>query len=51
MQEIVTIFTNAEVSSERAEGLVMRLNEALPQLSVEVRTGGPDLYDYLVTME
>ncbi len=51
MQEIVTIFTNAEVSSERAEGLVVRLNEALPQLSVEVRTGGPDLYDYLVTME
>jgi uncharacterized protein len=50
-QEIVTIFTNAEVSSDRAESLVARVNEALPQLGVEVRTGGPDLYDYLVTME
>jgi uncharacterized protein len=50
-QEIVTIFTNASVSPETAEGLVSRINAALPQLGVEVRTGGPDLYDYLVTME
>jgi DAK2 domain fusion protein YloV len=50
-QEIVTVFTNAEITPERAEGLVGRLNTVLPQLSVEVRTGGPDLYEYLVTME
>lgn len=50
-QEIVTIFTNASVSASQAEGLVSRVNAALPQLSVEVRTGGPDLYEYLVTLE
>jgi hypothetical protein len=50
-QEIVTVFTNADVTPEQAEGLVGRLNSLLPQLSVEVRTGGPDLYEYLVTME
>ena len=50
-QEIVTIFTNANVTPEQAEGLVSRVNAALPQLSVEVRTGGPDLYEYLVTLE
>jgi uncharacterized protein len=51
MQEIVTVFTGPNVTPEVAEGLVSSLNEHLPQLGVEVMTGGPDLYDYLVTME
>jgi uncharacterized protein len=51
MQEIVTVFTGPNVSAETAEGLVSSINEILPQLGVEVMTGGPDLYDYLVTME
>ena len=51
MQEIVTIFTGPNITPEMAEGLVSSLNEQLPQLGVEVMTGGPDLYDYLVTLE
>ena len=51
MQEIVTVFTGPNITPEMAEGLVSSLNAQLPQLGVEVMTGGPDLYDYLVTME
>jgi uncharacterized protein len=51
MQEIVTVFTGPNVTPEVAETLVSSLSEHLPQLGVEVMTGGPDLYDYLVTME
>ncbi len=51
MQEIVTVFTGPNVTPELAETLVSSINEHLPQLGVEVMTGGPDLYDYLVTLE
>ncbi|MFN3267559.1 MAG: kinase, partial [Deinococcales bacterium] len=51
MQEVVTVFTGPNVTPEMAEALVSSLAEQLPQLGVEVMTGGPDLYDYLVTME
>jgi DAK2 domain fusion protein YloV len=50
-QEIVTVFTGPNVSSETSEALLARINSEMPQLGVEVHTGGPDLYDYLVTLE
>jgi uncharacterized protein len=50
-QEIVTVFTGPNISSESSEGLLARINSEMPQLGVEVHTGGPDLYDYLVTLE
>jgi uncharacterized protein len=51
VQEIVTIFTGPNAEESTVSSLVAQLNEQLPQLGVEVMTGGPDLYDYLVTME
>ncbi len=50
-QEIVTIFTGPNIASETSEALLARINSEMPQLGVEVHTGGPDLYDYLVTLE
>jgi uncharacterized protein len=50
-QEIVTVFTGPNITSEISEGLLARINSEMPQLGVEVHTGGPDLYDYLVTLE
>ncbi len=50
-QEIVTVFTGPNTSSETSEALLARINSEMPQLGVEVHTGGPDLYDYLVTLE
>ena len=50
-QEIVTVFTGPNISSEQSEALIARINSELPQLGVEAHTGGPDLYDYLVTLE
>ena len=50
-QEIVTIFTGPAITTEDRENLTGRITEALPQLDLEVHSGGPDLYDYLVTLE
>jgi uncharacterized protein len=50
-QEIVTVFTGPNVSSEQAEATMARIREEMPQLEVEMHAGAPDLYDYLVTME
>ncbi len=50
-QEIVTIFSGPNVDRETLEHLEHQIRTALPQLEVEVHIGGPDLYDYLVTLE
>ncbi|HEX2862933.1 MAG TPA: DAK2 domain-containing protein [Deinococcales bacterium] len=50
-QEIVTVFTGPATEAERADALAARITAELPQLDVEVHAGGPDLYDYLVTLE
>ncbi len=47
-QEMVTVFTGP---STNGEVLKTRINNELPQLEVQVMAGGPDLYDYLVTLE
>jgi DAK2 domain fusion protein YloV len=50
-QEIVTIFTGPNVEADSTEALTERINHELPQVEVEVHAGGPDLYDYLATIE
>ena len=50
-QEIITVFSGAGVTAEQQQGLSARLAEEFPMAEIESHTGGPDLYDYLVTME
>src|SRR5690554_4239192 len=49
--DVATLFHSASVPAERAAALVERINEALPDLEVEVHPGGPDLYPYLMLLE
>lgn len=50
-QTVATIFTGPNVDQEQIDGLMNTLQEAFPDLMVEIHAGGPDLYDYLVTLE
>ncbi|GGK22480.1 kinase [Deinococcus malanensis] len=50
-QEIVTIFGGPQKTQEDLEALTARIQEAFPMVEVEAHAGGPDLYDYLVTLE
>ncbi|ADV67306.1 DAK2 domain-containing protein [Deinococcus maricopensis] len=50
-QEIITVFSGPRTEGEASDALVTRLQEAFPNAEVEAHTGGPDLYDYLVTLE
>ena len=50
-QEIITVFSGASVTAEQQQALAGRLGTEFPAAEVEAHTGGPDLYDYLVTME
>lgn len=50
-QEIVTVFAGPNVRPEALQDLTARLTEAFPDAEVEAHGGGPDLYDYLVTLE
>jgi DAK2 domain fusion protein YloV len=50
-QEIVTIFSGPAVTEEQTEALCSSIRETYADAEVEMHTGGPDLYDYLVTIE
>ncbi|GEM45105.1 DAK2 domain-containing protein [Deinococcus cellulosilyticus] len=50
-QTVATIFTGPNVDQEQIDALMNTLQEQFPDLMVEVHAGGPDLYDYLVTLE
>ncbi|MFC6591517.1 DAK2 domain-containing protein [Deinococcus lacus] len=50
-REIITVFRSVSGSDERLEQLRERLAAAFPDLEVEALSGGPELYDYLVTLE
>ena len=50
-QEVITVFTGASVTAEAQGELSKRLKAEFPMAEVETHAGGPDLYDYLVTME
>lgn len=49
--DLCMIFTGPNVDDQRVLALSSRISEALPSLELEVHAGGPDLYDYLVTLE
>ncbi|MFC4637542.1 DAK2 domain-containing protein [Deinococcus hohokamensis] len=50
-QEIVTVFGGPQKTQENLEALAERIRSAFPMVEVEAHAGGPDLYDYLVTLE
>ncbi|MGI8747238.1 MAG: DAK2 domain-containing protein [Deinococcus sp.] len=50
-QEVITVFSGPEVSEAARDTLSERLRAEFPMAEVEVHPGGPDLYDYLVTLE
>ncbi|AFZ65794.1 DAK2 domain-containing protein [Deinococcus peraridilitoris] len=50
-QEILTVFPGPAVTPEALSALTSRLEETFVDLELEVHQGGPDLYDYLVTLE
>ncbi|WP_293913231.1 DAK2 domain-containing protein [Deinococcus sp.] len=50
-QEIVTLFGGPQKTKEDLGALSARIAEAYPNVEVEAHPGGPDLYDYLVTLE
>ena len=50
-QEIVTVFGGPQKTEEDLEQLAERIKKDFAMLEVETHAGGPDLYDYLVTLE
>lgn len=49
--EVATLFYNVEVGEGRAQELLERLEEAYPDLEIEVHSGAPDLYHYVMALE
>ncbi|GEM88405.1 DAK2 domain-containing protein [Meiothermus granaticius] len=49
--EVLTVFHGPSTDPSKLEALSARLNQAFPDLSLEVHPGGPDLYDYLAVLE
>ena len=50
-QEIVTVFGGPQKTVEDLDALAARIRQEFPMVEVEAHPGGPDLYDYLVTLE
>lgn len=50
-QEIVTVFGGPQKTQEELDALAARIGKEFPSLEIETHAGGPDLYDYLVTLE
>ncbi|WP_034387863.1 DAK2 domain-containing protein [Deinococcus sp. YIM 77859] len=50
-QEIVTVFGGPQKTQEDLDALAARIAKEFPMVEVEAHLGGPDLYDYLVTLE
>ncbi|WP_291428154.1 DAK2 domain-containing protein [Deinococcus sp.] len=50
-QEIVTVFSGPQKTQEDLDALSASIRAAFPMVEVEAHAGGPDLYDYLVTLE
>ncbi|MBZ9712758.1 DAK2 domain-containing protein [Deinococcus multiflagellatus] len=50
-QEIITVFGGPQKTQEDLDALAARISEAYGDAEVETHMGGPDLYDYLVTLE
>lgn len=50
-QEIATVFGGPQKTQSDLDALRERLQRAFPMLETETHLGGPDLYDYLITLE
>lgn len=50
-QEIITVFGGPQKTQEDLDALAARIGQEFPMAEVEAHLGGPDLYDYLVTLE
>jgi DAK2 domain fusion protein YloV len=50
-QEVITVFGGPQKTQADLDALAERLGHAFPLAEVEAHAGGPDLYDYLVTLE
>ncbi len=50
-QEIITVFGGPQKSQADLDALAGRIGQQFASAEVEAHAGGPDLYDYLVTLE
>ncbi|MDB5044288.1 MAG: kinase [Deinococcus sp.] len=50
-QEVITVFGGPQKTLEDLEALSGRIEKEFPMAEIEAHAGGPDLYDYLVTIE
>ena len=50
-QEIITVFGGPQHTQEDLDALAARIRKEFSMAEVETHPGGPDLYDYLVTVE
>ncbi|WP_019012181.1 DAK2 domain-containing protein [Deinococcus aquatilis] len=50
-QEVITVFGGPQKTLEDLEALSARIEKEFPMAELEAHAGGPDLYDYLVTIE
>ncbi len=50
-QEIATVFGGPQKTEADLATLAGRIKKEFPALEIETHAGGPDLYDYLVTLE
>jgi len=50
-QEIITVFGGPQHTQEDLDALAGRIGKEFSMAEVETHPGGPDLYDYLVTVE
>ncbi|THF85960.1 DAK2 domain-containing protein [Deinococcus sp. KSM4-11] len=50
-QEVVTVFGGPQKTPDDLDALSAKISAAFPMVEVEAHAGGPDLYDYLVTLE
>ncbi|EYB67308.1 Dak phosphatase [Deinococcus phoenicis] len=50
-QEVITVFGGPQKTGEDLDALAARIGQEFPMAEVEAHAGGPDLYDYLVTIE
>ncbi|MDO4438351.1 MAG: DAK2 domain-containing protein [Eubacteriales bacterium] len=49
--ELITVYSGAEVKDEDAEELLNRIQEALPDMEVELQRGEQPVYYYIVSVE
>src|SRR5690606_30367373 len=49
--DVASLFHSVEVAPERAQAVLERIEQAYPELEVEMHAGAPDLYPYLMVLE